>query len=114
MFSHTAAVREISIDRGLQLALRFEDGEPMRRIAQMLKKLSHNTETIQEYCSNDLAVGKKEKEECFMIFVGITKFFAEAILFLRAHDDPRNTTGNFVLGNNSIAKALNIDHSFWT
>ncbi|KAK3379097.1 hypothetical protein B0T24DRAFT_610704 [Lasiosphaeria ovina] len=71
----------------LNLALQFDDGDPMRRVAQMIKKLSRQAESFQDQCSNGSTFTRKEKEACFEIFVGMTEFFTKTVLFLRDSED---------------------------
>ena len=59
----------------------------MRRVVQMLKKLSRNCHDFILHCQKSSAVTKEDRESCFDIFLIITTFFADAVQFLRQADD---------------------------
>lgn len=59
----------------------------MRRVAQMLKKLSRNCHDFILHCRQSPAITKEDKESCFDIFLRITTFLVEVVQFLRQADD---------------------------
>lgn len=59
----------------------------MRRVVQMLKKLSRNCHYFILHCRQSPAVTKEDKESCFDIFLTITTFLADVVQFLRQEED---------------------------
>lgn len=59
----------------------------MRRVVQMLKKLSRNCHDFIVHCQLSSAVTKEDKESCFDIFLTITTFLADVVQFLRQADN---------------------------
>lgn len=59
----------------------------MRRVAQMIKKLSRNCHDFIVHCRLSSTVTKEDKESCFDILLTITTFLADVVQFLRQADD---------------------------
>lgn len=59
----------------------------MRRLVQMLKKLSQNCHDFILHCRQSPAITREDKESCFDIFLRITTFLAEVVHFFRQGDD---------------------------
>ncbi len=59
----------------------------MRRLVQMLKKLSRNCHDFILHCQQSFAVTKEDKESCFDIFSTMTSFLADVVQILRQADD---------------------------
>ena len=81
----------------------------MRRVVQMLKKLSRNCHDFILHCQHNPAITHEDKESCFDIFITITTFLADVVQSLRQTDDDFSGWTN-VRGENSIPqKTLNDD-----
>lgn len=81
----------------------------MRRVAQMLKKLSRNCHDFILHCQHSSAITHEDKECCFDIFITVTTFLADVVQFLRQTDDDLSEWIN-VRGENFIPqKTLNDD-----
>lgn len=59
----------------------------MRRVVQMLKKLSRNCHDFILHCRQSPSIAKEDKESCFDIFLSITMFLADVVQILRQADD---------------------------
>ncbi|KFY18119.1 hypothetical protein V492_00130 [Pseudogymnoascus sp. VKM F-4246] len=72
---------------GLLLTLALQHDETMRRVVQMLQKISRNCHDFILHCRQSPVVTKEDKESCFDIFLRITTFLADVVQFLRQADD---------------------------
>lgn len=59
----------------------------MRRVSQMIKKLSRNCHYFHAHTQQSATPSSAEKETCFEMFISITKFFTNAVEFLREVGD---------------------------
>ena len=75
----------------------------MRRVVQMLKKLSRNCHDFILHCQQSSNVTKEDKESCFDIFLIITTFFADVVQFLRQADNDFSEL-TYTRGENSISR----------
>lgn len=67
--------------------LSLQKNEAIRRVVQMLKKISRNCHDFILHCRQSPAITHEDKESCFDIFLRITTFLADSVHFLRKEKD---------------------------